>query len=292
VKFANPKTCMPNRNHAIHNYVHGLELNQNDLLPHSTNVAITAFNFANHIGCNPIIFVGLDFCFSREEGKSHASNSALQSNTKFSTENKQLEYTRGELQDNIDCIEIEGIDGNLYPTSSNFHESLRLLESLIAQTKATCIDATEGGAKIAGTEILSLEDTIQQYCTTSIDFSTIIPHEFPKRDHDRFKTSIHSIHNFLQECQTIAHRALQEFDSIDPTGSEIPAPISEARTKLEKEYKLYHILQSALERLLVDISNPDYWNPQREGWQERYKAYFKTIEDACENFIPHFQKLN
>ena len=56
---------MPNRNHAVHAYLKGLELSDQDKLPFSTNVAVAAFNLAVVLGCDPILFVGLDLCFSK-----------------------------------------------------------------------------------------------------------------------------------------------------------------------------------------------------------------------------------
>jgi len=118
--------------------------NGNVLINTGGSVATTALDVAIKMGCNPVIFVGQDLAFT--DNKTHSKDTY----TKDITINKKL-------------IEIEDINGNMVYTQKNLYVYLRWIKNRISQEpNIDFIDATEGGAKIAGTEILSLEETIKK----------------------------------------------------------------------------------------------------------------------------------
>lgn len=291
-RFAGAKICTPNRNRELHRYLDGLSLTPNDPLPHSTNVAIAAFNIAALMGCDPIIFTGLDFCFSRGGGSSHAADSALRSDTQYDAVRQSLLYRRGEAQEEISIIEVAGIDGLMHPTSPNFYESLRLLESLIQKSSARCIDASEGGAKIAGTEMKTLEQALREECSQPINYSSFHSLARPSRDRGKIKASLEKIADHIERCGIAAQRAAEELS--EWSVGDIPASVQKARREIEAEYRLYRELQSALERLLVDVSRPDFWEmkPQnRNEWLARFVNYFNTVEATCAYFAPIYREI-
>ncbi|MBZ0256742.1 DUF115 domain-containing protein, partial [bacterium] len=240
---------MPNRNHSIHAYLKGLELYEQDRLPFSTNVAVAAFNMAVLFGCDPILFVGLDLCFSVDAGRSHASNTALQSNVRIDPQTHKMEYSRGGAVDNVDVIMVEGVDGDEYPTISTFYEALRLLEQLIAQSGRICIDASEGGARIGGTEVMRLEDALAIYCQQPASVNVLQEKQPPQRDVDAFKKSVQEIIGHIKECELVAENAL---NSIEQRRFKLDE-LASAKETIERGFRLYHELQSALERLMVEI---------------------------------------
>ena len=285
-KFIGPKICLPNRNHDFSEHIPGLEITPEDNIGFSTNVSIAAFNLAVKMGCGPIIFIGLDLCFSNKEGKSHANGSALLSDTLLADNKSQLKYTRGELQDTADIIMVEGIDGEQYPTIPTFHESLRYLESRIHETGVKCIDATEGGAKIAGTEILTLAETLERYCCNPVNTETIYQLPSPQRDQSKIKTSLTAMADYLDHCGSIAEEALERIRQGQPIPKSDPILI-----ELEKDYKLYQILHSALERLLVEISRPSFWE-NNSTLIQRQEFYFSQIHTACKTFAPLYRQIS
>ncbi|MDP8246354.1 MAG: DUF115 domain-containing protein [Candidatus Hinthialibacter antarcticus] len=281
---------MPNRNHAVHAYIKGLELSDADKLPFSTNVAVAAFNMAVLMGCDPIVFVGLDLCFPVDSGRSHASNTALQSNVKFDPQTHKLEYTRGDARDLVDTITVEGVDGNEHPTLSTFYEALRLLEQLIAQSGRMCIDASEGGARIGGTEVMRLEDALAIYCQQPVDDGIFKEKSPPQRDHAAFQSSIREIVRHIEQCEATATDALQAIEKNEATLEELEA----ARRQIEDGYRLYHELQSALERVMVEIRRDGFFDASIASKEEiikQYLWYFAEIRDACKRFGPEYQLL-
>ena len=79
---------------------------------------------------------------------------------------------------------MEDIHGNRIPTSSQLYYYLNWFENFIRENSTTIfIDATEGGAKIKGTMIMTLEDAIIKYCNKDINSKDKIGHIIEKREY-------------------------------------------------------------------------------------------------------------
>ncbi|MDY6973186.1 MAG: 6-hydroxymethylpterin diphosphokinase MptE-like protein [Thermodesulfobacteriota bacterium] len=122
------------------------------------SVALHAFVAAALGGCDPIILVGQDLAFSK---KTHVEGAALATDVDTSKDNKEL-------------IWIEGMYGEKVPSFASFVTHLRRFEDIIASIENKCIDSTEGGALIKGTEIIPLRESIEKYCREDVDISSII----------------------------------------------------------------------------------------------------------------------
>src|SRR5690606_28411622 len=110
------------------------------------SVANASLAIAAYLGCNPIIFLGQDLAYT--DGKHHADSCGGTT-----------------LKEDDDLIEVEGIDGNKVFTNSVWHTFLMWMEKFIIHNpNKTYIDATEGGAKIHGTDIIPLRQAIEKYC--------------------------------------------------------------------------------------------------------------------------------
>ncbi|RXJ02278.1 DUF115 domain-containing protein [Anaerobacillus alkaliphilus] len=108
------------------------------------SVATAALDIAINLNANPIIFVGQDLAFTDE--KSHAKDT----------------YFFQEIQNRKSLRPIKDINNQVVYTSKNLYSYLRWIENRIAQEKdIEFFDATEGGAKISGTKITSLDEFIK-----------------------------------------------------------------------------------------------------------------------------------
>ncbi len=138
------------------------------------SVATTCFDLLRKMGANPIIFVGQDLAYTG--GASHTKgffgyddavdNGALSKFCTLEMLYRQACRERGEVE------LVEGIDGEMVLTSPMMKGWLSWLESQVDEVKRegiNCIDATEGGAKIRGTQILTLRETIDTYCKNPHD---------------------------------------------------------------------------------------------------------------------------
>lgn len=131
----------------------------NSLLRVGGSVAHLAFSFARHLGADPIVFIGQDLAYS-PEGYSHGVGDYL---------GEKVDLSKVE-------VFVPGYDGKPLPSTVVWKNFLTWFETEIAQTNARCIDATEGGARIRGTEIMTLREVIDRYCQTPIPpLYTVLP---------------------------------------------------------------------------------------------------------------------
>ncbi|WP_427338109.1 motility associated factor glycosyltransferase family protein [Caloranaerobacter sp. DY30410] len=141
--FSNVLECVELINYLIYKKI--------DRISQGGSVANMSLSLADYMGCNPIILIGQDLAYT--DGKIHAQNSTYE----FDGNNENL---------GKDLIEIEDIYGNRVYTSKVWLSFLRWFELYIRKnTEKEYIDATEGGAKIKGTKIMTLKEAIEKYCT-------------------------------------------------------------------------------------------------------------------------------
>lgn len=109
------------------------------------------------MGCNPIIFIGQDLAFTGN--KRHSENS------KFLKNNETEKLTKENHK-----YWTKGIEGEDVPTSRVFNQFREIMEEMITLGKTTVIDATEGGAVIKGTEVMTFQEAIDQYCVRELPY--------------------------------------------------------------------------------------------------------------------------
>jgi len=120
--------------------------NNHILIETGGSVATAALDIAIKLGGNPIIFVGQDLAFT--EGISHSKET-------YSRKIINLENYR----------KIKDIHGEESYTSNLMYIYLKWIENRIKNENKNIdfIDATEGGAKIEGTKIMTLKEVIKKY---------------------------------------------------------------------------------------------------------------------------------
>lgn len=124
------------------------------------SVANNAFSLINILGFKKIILVGQDLAYT---GK------------KFHTTDAYGESDKNILEDYNKYFEVEDIYGGKVYTESNMDLYRKWFESQIVRyPRLNVIDATEGGAKIEGTKIMTLKEAIERECKIDIDFEKII----------------------------------------------------------------------------------------------------------------------
>ncbi|MFQ9933209.1 MAG: motility associated factor glycosyltransferase family protein [Lachnospiraceae bacterium] len=174
------------------------------------SVANDAFSLAFVLGFKTIILVGQDLAYP--DNKEHAEDSfgTLQSND-VTTKNKYL-------------FEVEDIYGGKVKTEPNMDKYRKWFEHEIAiHQEIRVIDATEGGAKIKGTEIMTLKEALTRECKAEnkIDFLRIIsgiPTAFTEKeqkdileDLSKYDTRLEKIREYIKELKK-AYEKLDEFN--------------------------------------------------------------------------------
>lgn len=124
------------------------------------SVANDAFSIAKMLGFQTIILVGQDLALT--DNKSHADATVV----------GELKWTADRFSN---LLEVEGIDGKPILTKPEYKLYCKWFEEQIVRyPELKVIDATEGGALIHGTSIMTLSDAIKKECTKEVDFEEII----------------------------------------------------------------------------------------------------------------------
>lgn len=137
------------------------------------SVATTCFDLLVQLGANPIIFIGQDLAYT--DGKLHTGKASymdewVESLGKFDTlETKIRERMREERLGWVD-----GQDGKKVMTSYQMQGWITWLQDQIKDAKATCINATEGGAKIEGASAMKLKEAIERFCKNELDIRKVL----------------------------------------------------------------------------------------------------------------------
>lgn len=118
-----------------------------------------AFKLCEWMGCDPIILVGQDLSFG-EDGRTHASGTA--------TGERQSFY---EQEPNLT---VPGNLGSPVRTSRTWLKFLRRYEYDVRHYSGTCINATEGGALIAGTQVMPLRAALSKHLSSPYDARSLL----------------------------------------------------------------------------------------------------------------------
>ncbi|OFW76462.1 MAG: hypothetical protein A2201_06535 [Alicyclobacillus sp. RIFOXYA1_FULL_53_8] len=118
-----------------------------------------AFEFALWVGANPIIFVGQDLAFGPEK----------------STHSKFSSYSEAYLSQQVAVLQsqpvfmVKGVEGQPVETIKTWYEFKSWFERQISlHPETNFIDATEGGAYIEGTSLMTLAEVISMYRATPL----------------------------------------------------------------------------------------------------------------------------
>lgn len=131
------------------------------ILPLGGSVATFAFGFAREMGFRRIILVGQDLALTG--GKVYPGGMV----------NKVKEA------ENFDRLMVPGNVEDMVETRGDFYVYLTWFKQMVKETESyiEVINATEGGARIDGTKVMSLKEAIDQYCVKEYDIAGIFEKE-------------------------------------------------------------------------------------------------------------------
>ncbi|NOX57881.1 MAG: motility associated factor glycosyltransferase family protein, partial [Planctomycetes bacterium] len=142
----------------------GDELSSHAGLPAGATVAHLSFYLLRYMGCDPIIFVGQDLAYTGHNFyvpgvETHRvwQSELNRFNTMETKEWERIVRNRPVLR------KVMGNDDREIYTDDLLFTYLEQFEKDIAETPATVINATEGGARIAGTTVMPLVDVLKTY---------------------------------------------------------------------------------------------------------------------------------
>lgn len=256
------------------------------------SVANEAFSIAQMLELSTIIFVGQDLAYTGN--RTHAIQ------TKYGD-------TRPDF-DIVEKAEIEGVDGNPVLSCLEFVIYLEWFENRIAQhPEIKVIDATEGGAKIHGTEIMTLTEAIQKECKREIDVEEIInkvPNFFTEKQRNDFIDYLYENPERMKNMRRLVKKSILDYDKMILLATKNNKEALSEMKRLMKQIKqttamieqdtsfcyTQHLLQENTTEILTNIYQQD------EGGKaeiinvcEMGKAYLNLIDKKLEYLIPDFK---
>ena len=173
-------------------------------LPTGGSVATSAFSLGVYMGAKNIILVGQDLALTGN--KAHVDGA-------FRNEKCEINMESG------DFLEVESIDGGKIITRNDFKLYLDWFEMIVkAWSHINVIDATEGGALIHGTKIMTLKKAIKKYCVKDFNVKwhiARVPRFLNTQDEQDYalRYFADSIKK-LEEVQRKAEEGLEYYDKI------------------------------------------------------------------------------
>jgi hypothetical protein len=164
-------------------------------------VAHLAFYLAEHLGCDPIIFVGQDLGFS--EGLYYSPGTSYEDVwrpelSRFCTvEMKQWEQI---VRERHILRKIPDYQGRPMYTEERLFTYLQQFERDFLRSKSKIIDATEGGAAKRGTTTMPFAEAAEKYCRSAI---RAVPSDYPGLDFSRVNQCLDSLAKRLDEAAEI-----------------------------------------------------------------------------------------
>jgi hypothetical protein len=268
-------------------------------LTSGATVAHLAFYLAEHLGCDPIIFVGQDLGFS--DGLCYAPGTSYEDVWRpelgrFCTvEMKQWEQI---VRDRHILRRIPDYQGRPIYTEERLFTYLQHFEKDFAKTKARVIDATEGGVLKRGATVMKLAEAIRDFCRETVDPA---PPAHPGADWSRLGECLTSLRRRLEEAQSIEHVSRQTLplleqirDQLDDQGAvnRLISQIDVLRARIAELQGCYGLImalsqQSELKKFQADrkIASAKLDGTTRQRRQvERDIDNVRSVSDAAQAF--------
>ncbi len=165
------------------------------VVPTGGSVATSAFALLHKLGFKRIILVGQDLALTGN--KTHADGTF---------------YDKMEQIDTAGCLMVEGNIEKEVPTRADFHNYLEWYNKYIEGCKGRIdgfhvINATEGGAKIEGTEIMTLKDALERECKKTVDIQECLDKLDPMLDRENQQQAIEILEKIPEDLNQLALKA-------------------------------------------------------------------------------------
>ncbi|MGJ7045468.1 motility associated factor glycosyltransferase family protein [Thermoanaerobacterium thermosulfurigenes] len=223
-----------------------------------TSVAHLAFGFAKYVGANPIIFVGQDLAYA-PDGRTHSDGTVY-------------EGKKDELVNNKEIVYVDDYNGRKIPSTRVWKNFLTWFENEILITQSKCIDATEGGAYIKGTEIMSLNDAIDKYCVDDIisinEFIDSINYKNDNLFKEEIEKNIKKARDLFEDLKKLSERRYEVTKTNEKkyiNGNKVLCDYNKFLGKLKKNEEVVDLIQK--NSLLMMFFQPIIVN-----------TYFKVIK--------------
>ena len=228
------------------------------------SVACTAFSIVRNFGFKNIILMGQDLAYPNNKQHADAAYD---------------DKSKDKIGDLSHYFEVEDVFGNKVLTEENMNSYRKWFEGAIKRFEGIIhvVDATEGGAKIEGTEIITLNEAIDKYCNFErpYDIRTAIeniPKYLSNEQQEEVLDYFEHIDVKLDELEEQLQEGIKECDELLQVKE---MPDEEKSDKTKKLLELVDELQDSPEQELLELYN------QYESHSLATKSFY-TKEDEDE----------
>lgn len=267
------------------------------VVPSGGSVATSAFGFLYRIGVKTIILVGQDLALTNN--RSHADGT-------FQEKMEELDTSH--------CIMVEGNCEEKVPTREDFKTYLEWYEKYIEGCKKetpnfTVINATEGGARIKHTEVMTLNEAIDRECTEEKDFQAFFaglkPMFHTEESRKWVEDYLDSIPEKCNILQSDARKTLKLYQKLDKICSRRNIDKKEYLNllkKLEKKIQtiesqeVYDLVQEVMSEAHYILKNEqfmEYSSLQEEGKEVARKGvlYMELVAECAGIFREYLEDI-
>jgi tetratricopeptide (TPR) repeat protein len=252
------------------------------------SVGHMAFNLAQLLGVDPIVFIGLDLCFSQD--KIHAGN--------LSEGMTSRDQCRADLAWTTDIFgaQVESIVA--------YKSFQRIFEEGIQELNALCIDATEGGVRLAGTQVMRLREVIDEYCQvapldiagtiSAVASDTAEPEAGNllaelRRMHTRVRAMVKASRRILHYTQAL-QKMQQAEQTTSPRYARLASRVEEATSHMKKQTDILSLLPEHAYQLelymsqqhIVDIDDMEEGEERFTRQLERAQVYYRALQGVLD----------
>jgi len=226
-------------------------------------VAMTAFSLVADAGMNPIVLVGQDLAYT--DGVKHAKGT-------FDKQIKVEDIKEEEL------LWVEDINGDMVKSSYEwmlFKEGFEHKIKLYLQDRRI-IDATEGGAKIEGTEISTLKEVIDKECTREYNFGELIlsiKPMFSEAEMKIIREKLNDIPAKLEKMRENSKEALDKYERLLSLSKRAVVDVKEVKKLMKELGRITEKMDNMDEHELVQLYISDayrkaLWDLQKESEED------------------------
>jgi hypothetical protein len=251
------------------------------------SVAHNCMDFARYLGCSTIIFVGQDLAYTDNE--SHAKSTSIDEDEEM---NEDERFIKVKDINGKDIYTTRALDGFRY----SFERYIKLHENI------DFIDATEGGVKIEGTSIMTLEETINKYtCKKGIKeiMSTLFSESIGRnieKIRENIETDLNELIDIKAELKNIRKNIedaiksnkISKIRHINHKISEINKMIEDSHGGAFIDFLIQDIMNRGAVYFRYEKSNIEIENAK--NILEAFKKLYMDIIEAIEYILPKIEE--
>ena len=173
-------------------------------IPTGGSVATTAYSLGVYMGSKTVILMGQDLAMTGNH--THADGT-------FQDKMDEIDISNGQY------FEVESIDGGKVLTRDDFDRYRKWFEDIAEKWNLiTMVDATEGGALIHGSKVMTLKKAIKKYCVRNFNVKWHIDHTKKIFSDENQKIPLEYFENSekkLREVQKKAKDGLEYYEKLE-----------------------------------------------------------------------------